>query len=73
MAVVAAVCLTAADSDASIRCSIFEFGTPGIQEPGQGGDDGALYFFAQKIFTGLDEEFDEHGRTLGIMVETPRQ
>ena len=71
MAVVA--CLTAADSDASIRCSIFEFGTPGIQEPGRGGDDGALYFFAQKIFSGLDEGFDEHGRTLRIMVETTRQ
>ena len=58
MAVVAAVCLTAADSDASIRCSLFEFGTPGIQEPGRG-DDSALYFFAQKIFSGLDEGFDD--------------
>ena len=73
MDVVAAVCLTAADSDASIRCSVFKFGTAGIQEPGRGGDDGALYFFAQKIFSGLDEGFDEHGRTLGIMVETTRQ
>ena len=73
MAIVAAVCLTAADSDASIRCSLFEFRMPGIQEPGWGGDDGALYFFAQKIFSGLDEEYDEHGRTLGIMVQMTRQ
>ena len=57
--VVAAFRLTAADSDASVRCSL-----SGIQEPRWGGNDGALDFFAQEVFSGLDEGFDEHGRTL---------
>jgi len=36
-----------------------------------GGDDGALDFFAQEVFGGLDERFYEHKRApeLGIMVE----
>ena len=45
----------------------------GIQEPSWGSDDGALDFFPEEVFSGLDEGFDEHGRTLGIMVETTRQ
>ena len=73
MVVVAAVRLTAADFDASIRCSLFERGASGIQEPDWGGDDGTLDFFAQEVFSGLNEGFDEHGSPLGMMVETTRQ